>query len=186
MNFKQFHKNIVHHLLGADLGRQLQVYNHNVVETVCGKVFVDYQPTKFSTLEEAKQYLCQQKTQSELQQQIQQELYQEMLSNKVADIIRKYHGGVRITDTLIESYIELASSKIFTTDSVVYELRKHNTLDRLLEGFVDCKLSDGSTVIVSEDTQRKLNNIFGQHPDVVSYMRESKHNFLNVINQLEE
>ena len=65
------------------------------------------------------------------------------------------------------------------------EIRKFNNFDRLIEGHVDYKLDDGSVVVISEETQQRINSTFGQHKDVVQYMRESKDNFLSVLNQLE-
>lgn len=186
MKFRQFHNSVFATLAGADVQRQVSCYGCTVVETVDGTVLVDMQPTEFESLEEAVDTIKQQKLQEDIQYEIQQELYEEMSSNRVADIIRKHHNNIKITDTLIESYIELASSKLFTTDPVAQEIRKFNKLDRLIEGHFDYKLNDGTRIVISESTQQQINNVFGQHQDVVEYMRESQDNFLSVLNQIEE
>lgn len=186
MKFQQFQSSIYSAVAGADVKRQSLYYGSAIVETVDGTVLIDRVETQFSCLEEASEYLKQQKLQEEIQRDIQQELYEEMSDNKIADIIRQYHSGIRVTDTLIESYVELASSKIFTADPVAQEIRKFNKLDRLIEGRLDYTLNDGTTIIISEDAQEKINNLFGQHDDIISYMRTSQKAFLSVLNQIEE
>lgn len=185
MNFKQFHNTVYTKALGADVARQSQAYEHIITECVNGRVFVDNSETSFSSLEEAVDSFKQQRIQDDIQQEIQTELYREMSDNVVADIISTHHD-VKVTDTLIESYVELASSKLFTTDPVAHDIRKYNKLDQVLEGRLDYVLNDGSTVIITEGTQQLINNKFGQHQDVIEYMRESKDTFLDVLNLIEE
>lgn len=186
MNYTQF-KNIAYsNKLGADVKEQCSYYESVLTETVDGYVFVDGQLTDFSSLEEAKENIKQQIIQEDIQKEIYQELYEEMSYNKIAEIINEYHEGIKVTDTLIESYIDMASSKLFTLDPVAHTITKFNRLDRLVEGRLDYRLEDGSSVVISEDTYQKINNIFAQHPDVVEYMRASSENFLDVVNAIEE
>lgn len=185
MKFKQFQNTVYQKVLGADVARQSQAYDHVVTECVDGRVFVNGSETSFSSLEEVVDSFKQQRIQEEIQQEIQSELYEEMSDNVIADIIKTHHK-VKVTDTLIESYVELASSKLFTTDPVAHDIRKYNKLDQVLEGRFDYQLNDGSTMIITEETQSRINNVFGQHQDVIEYMRESKDNFLDVLNQLED
>lgn len=186
MNFKQLQSAAFAKTVGCDLNRHTHCFGHTIAETADGKVWIDRKQTDFDSLEEAREYLHQQKIQQDIQHQIEQEIYEEMSDNKVADIIRSHYSDVKITDTLIESYIELASSKIFTADAVAQQIRKLNTFDKLVENRVDFVLKDGSVVVISDSTQTAINNIFGKHQDVIEYMRESKENFLSVVNQLEE
>lgn len=185
MKFKQFQNTVYNKALGADVVRQSQAYDHVLAESADGRVFVDGSETLFSSLEEAIESFKQQRIQEDIQQEIQNELYEEMSDIIVADIIKKHHD-VKVTDTLIESYVELASSKLFTTDPVAQDIRKYNKLDQVLEGHLDYKLNDGSVIIITEGTQRRINNIFNQHQDIIEYMRESKDNFLDVLDQIEE
>lgn len=160
-------------------------YGHFIQQSDRG-VFIDRHASEFSSLEEAVDYIKQQRIREELYQEIQQDHYSEISSNKIVDIIKHHHNNVRVTDTLIESYVELASSKSFTLDSVVLDIRNLNKIDRLIENRIDFQLNDGTVMVITEESQRKLNNIFGQHSDVVDYIRSSKDAFLSVLNQLEE
>lgn len=186
MYFRGLRSKLNEQAVGAEIKSQASYYGSSIVETAEGKVFVDQQETRFGSLEEAKQEIKQRMMYEDIQQELEKELYAEISYTKVADIIRKQYEDVKITDTLVESYIELASSKLFTTDPIAQEIRKFNNFDRLLEGHVDYKLDDGTTVVISEETQQRINSTFGQHKDVVQYMRESQKNFLSVLNQLEE
>lgn len=149
-------------------------------------MLVDRAETLFSSIDEAISHIKQHIIQEDIQKEIQQDVYEDMPDVTVADIIKEHHDGVRITDTLIESYVELASSKLFTTDPVAQDIRKLNKLDCVVEGRVDYVLNDGSKIIITEGAQEKINKLFRQHPDVVEYMRESVDNFLSVFDQIEE
>jgi hypothetical protein len=186
MNYKQFAQSISESVLGSEIVSQASVYGSTVVGTASGDVFIDNVQTDFSSLEEAKQYLKQQHIQEDIQKKIQQDLYEEMSYNKIADIIREHHGEIKVTDTLIESYVELASSKLFTLDPVAHDITKFNKLDHIVEGRLDYRLDDGTSVVVTEETYQQINKVFAQHPDVVEYMRSNAENFLTVINALEE
>ena len=52
----------------------------------------------------------QEKQNASLVEEVTKEIYEEIPNAKVAEIIKEYHE-VKVTDTLIESYLELASSK---------------------------------------------------------------------------
>lgn len=121
----------------------------------------------------------------ELIEEVTKEIYEEIPNTKVAEIIKEYHD-VKITDTLIESYIDLASSNIFSVDPVICELRKYNKLDRLVEGKLNYTLNDGSVVAINEATQDYLNKLLNNQTEIIEYMRESKTNFLKVLQQIGE
>ena len=141
--------------------------------------------TQFESLEEAKKYIKTQSYSAKLNDKISEETYEELSDIKVANIIKEYQD-VKVTDTLIESYIELASSNIFTVDPVVYEIRKLNKLDVVIEGKIHYELNDGSVVAISEATQENLNNLLQNQKEIIDYMRESKENFIHVVEKLEE
>jgi hypothetical protein len=113
------------------------------------------------------------------------DLYEGISHSKIAKIIKEHHD-VRITDTLIESYVNLASTNTFSVDPVVYELRTINRLDRLIEGKINYTLNDGSIVAINEQTQELINKVLSDQIEIISYMCESKDNFLKVINQIGE
>lgn len=120
-----------------------------------------------------------------LVEEVAKETYSEIPEAKVAEIIKEHHD-VKVTDTLIESYLELASSNIFTVDPVICELRKYNKLDKLIEGKIHYTLSDGSVVTISESTQELLNKLLQGQTEIIDYMRESKEQFIHVIEKIGE
>jgi hypothetical protein len=119
-----------------------------------------------------------------LKEEVVKETYEEIPDTKVAEIIKEYHD-VKVTDTLIETYLELASSNIFSVDPVICELRNYNKLDRLIEGKVHYILQDESIVAISEATQERLNKLLQGKTEIIEYMRESKNNFLHALEKLE-
>lgn len=134
---------------------------------------------QFSSLEEAKKY-----TKDHISaQEIIESIDITIPENKVASYIKKHYNIEKITDTLIESYIELASSNIFTIDPVILEMK---TESALIAGKLDYSLEDGSVVAISESTQSKLNSLLKDYPEVVQYMRESKDNFMRVVKEIRE
>lgn len=117
-------------------------------------------------------------------EEITSDTYEDISDSKIASIIKEYHG-VKVTDTLIESYLELAKSKAFTVDPIAADIRNLNKFDKLVEGKIDYILEDESIVAINEETQLLLNKLLQDNYDIVSYMRESKENFLQVIQQIE-
>jgi len=132
---------------------------------------------KFSSLEEAKKYCKDHITTLEILEDIDLTIPE----NKVASYIKKHYNIEKITDTLVESYIELASSNIFTIDPVVLEMKLNSSL---IAGKLDYTLEDKSVVAISESTQNKLNMLMRDRADVVQYMRESKENFMRVVKEI--
>lgn len=181
MYYGQFLKTIK----GADVVESVSSFGHTIELKTNGGVSIDNEPTEFKTLEEARKYIKNKTISEKLEAQISNESYDEISENQIAKIIKEYHN-VKVTDTLIESYIDLASSKLFTVDPVVYEIRKLNKLDVVVEGKVHYDLADGNTVAVSKLTQETLNNLLQNQTDVVEHMRESKENFMRVIEQIKE
>ena len=102
---------------------------------------------------------------------------------KIVDLIRKHHNINKITNTLVESYRELASSNIFSIDPVLVEIKQKTSN---LPGKLEYSLNDGITVAINEDTQCLLNTLLEDKYQIVEYMRESKENFMHVIRELED
>lgn len=184
MYFKQFSKKLSEQTY-AEVEAQLRSYGHLIEQTTDGVILIDQTETEFNSLEEARHWIIQQYNNNKLVENIANEVYELLDDNKIATIIKEQHD-VKVTDTLIESYKELASSKMFTIDPVVTQIRSLNKLDKLVEGKIDYKLDDGTVVAIDEETQDRINNLLQNHKDVVELMRESKENFLSVIRKLEE
>lgn len=179
MNFQQFTKRIKQDICGTQIQEESECHGYNIILSEDGKVFVDFKETELSSIEEAKEYI----NQIVLDEELTQELYEEIPQIKIAELIKEYHE-VKVTDTLIESYLELASSKLFSADPVIQGIRTMNSTDNLIEGKIDYKLDDGSTVAIDEQTNQQINNLLAEHSDIVEYMRKSKDNFMHVIREL--
>jgi len=146
------------------------------------KVYINNEKTYLvvESLEEARQNIVNYIKTSKLIDDIDNSIPEE----KIAVLVRKYHDVNRITDTLVESYIELASSNIFSIDPVITEIKKQTISN--FNGKLEYTLSDGSIVAIDEQTQNNLNMLLKNKYEIVDYMRESKNNFIRVIKQLGE
>lgn len=113
------------------------------------------------------------------------ESYEDIEDGRIATIIREHHD-IKVTNTLIESYRELAASKIFTVDPIVQEIKKLNKLDSIVENKIHYTLNDNSVVAINEDTQEVLNNLLSKDKQVIEYMRENKSNFFYVLKKIKE
>ena len=109
------------------------------------------------------------------------EVQRKAIEEKIVSLIRKHHSIDRITDTLVESYIELASSNIFTIDPVIVEIKQKTSS---LPGKLEYTLEDGNTVAINEDTQKLLTTLLDDKYQIVEYMRESKENFMRIIKEV--
>lgn len=181
MKYYQFTKSIKR----PNVVESIRSYLQLIEKTEDGLVLVNGIETKFKTLEEARHHVIQKHIAEQLEQDVSRNLYEDLSDNTVAHIIKEYHD-VKVTDTLIENYISLASSKIFTIDPVVLEIRKLNKLDSLVENKLHYVLNDDSIVAISERTQSFLNNLLQDQTDIIEYMRESKEHFFHVLKQIEE
>ena len=160
-------------------------YLQLIERTEDGKILINGLNVEHKTIEEARKYLKEDYDTNQLADKIAKDTYQEISENTVAGIIKEYHD-IKVTDTLIESYVELASSNIFSVDPVVQKIRSLNKLDRVVEGKLHYVLADNSTVAINEETQDRLNKLLGNQTEIIEYMRESKENFFHVLEQIEE
>ena len=120
-----------------------------------------------------------------IEEQAKKELYEELSDKTIANIIKE-HYDIKVTNTLVESYKQLASSNIFSVDPVVQNIRSLNKLDRIVENKIHYVLNDESIVAINETTQERLNKLLENQTEVIEYMRESKDNFMFVLTKLEE
>jgi hypothetical protein len=160
-------------------------YAHQIIENDKGQYFVDgiLVESNVSTLEEVKRFTNLEDSVSETKFKI----YEDISDSKVVKIIKKYSENTKVTTKLIESYMSLASSKVFTVDPVLLEMRTSYKLGNLIDGKLDFKLNDGKSVAISEDTMNKISNILNNSNDkeeILNYMRESVNNFMHVVKQV--
>jgi hypothetical protein len=168
-----------------DVVESIRSHLHLIEKTSDDIVLIDGKETEFNSLEEARQHIKNEYTSHKLEEQVSKDLYEDLSDITVANIIKEYHD-VKVTDTLIENYISLASSHMFSVDPVVQKIRSLNKLDRLVEGKLHYVLSDNSIVTIEETTQERLNNLLQNQKEIIEYMRESKENFMHVLQLIEE
>lgn len=181
MHYSQFTKK----LSGIDVVESVRSYGTLIQKTADNKIFVGEELSDFATIEEARTYIKNKQYSDTLEQEISKEIYQNISENRIANIIKEHHN-IKVTDTLIESYIELASSKMFTVDPVVQKIRSLNNLDFVVENKIHYVLNDGCVVAINDSTQEELNNLLQNNKEIVEYMRESKNNFLYVLSKIKE
>jgi hypothetical protein len=163
----------------------IRSFRQLIERTEDGKILINGLETELTSIEEARQYIKQDYISHKLEEQISKQTYEELSEHTVANIIKEYHD-IKVTDTLIENYIQLASSNMFSVDPVVQDIRALNKLDRLVEGKLHYVLNDNTIVAISEGTQTRLNNLLQNQTEIIEYMRESKENFFHVLEQIEE
>ena len=169
----------------SNIVESVRSYLQLIEKTEDGKILINGLNTKHKSIEEARNYIKEDYHTKQLAEKIAKDTYQEISEHTVASIIKEHHN-IKVTDTLIESYVELASSNVFSIDPVVHKIRSLNKLDRIVEGKLHYILADNSTVAINEDTQDILNKLLGNQTEIIEYMRESKENFFHVLEQIEE
>jgi uncharacterized membrane protein YgaE (UPF0421/DUF939 family) len=102
---------------------------------------------------------------------------------KVVMLIKKHHNIDKITNNLVESYMELFSSNMFSIDPVITEI-KQNSIE--LSGKLQYVLEDGTMIAINEHTQKRLFALLEDKYQIVEYMRKSKSNFMHVVKELKE
>jgi len=168
-----------------DVVESIRSYAQLIEKTESDKILINGIETEYTSIKEAREYVRQEYISKQLEKQISTELYEDISENKVANIIKEYYD-VKVTDTLIENYIQLASLHMFSVDPVVQKIRKLNKLDNLVEGKLHYVLNDKSIVAISESTQEQLNNLLQNQMEIIEYMRESKKNFFYVLERIGE
>jgi hypothetical protein len=181
MQYKEFTKS----LKRPDVVESIRSYRQLIERTEDGKIYINGIEQKFKTIEEARQYIKQDYISHQLEETVSKQTYEELSEHTVANIIKEHHD-IKVTDTLIENYIQLASSNMFSVDPVVQKIRSLNKLDRIVESKLHYVLKDESIVAISERTQDRLNNLLQNQKEIIEYMRESKENFFYVLEQIEE
>lgn len=179
MYYKQFLKTL------TEADETIRSFGQLIEKTKEGKVLINGSDHGHKTLEEARKYIKADYDTHQRAGKIAEDTYQEISENTVANIIKEHHD-IKVTDTLIESYIDLASSKIFTIDPIVQKIRSLNKLDEIIENKLHYKLNDDNIVAINETTQEQLNNLLADQKEIVEYMRDSKENFFYVVDKIKE
>lgn len=160
-------------------------YGHQIIQNDKNEYYVDGTliESKLDNLEEVKRYIELEESASGTKIKI----YETISDTTIAKIIKKYNEDIKVTTTLVESYMSLASSKVFTVDPVLLEMRSSYKTAHIIENKLDFKLNDGKQIAISEDTVNKIANVLNNSKDkeeILNYMRESVDNFTSVVKQL--
>ena len=106
------------------------------------------------------------------------ESYFDIPKEKIASIISKHHD-TKVTDSLIEAYIEIAAERKFTLDETILAIREQNRLDRL-----EFILEDQSKIVLTQESLDLLKPYLNE--DAISFMRESKENFMQIFELIQK
>lgn len=150
-------------------------------KTIC--VFTDFSVSvdgikleeEFKSLEEAKRFIRKYVYNNKIIESIDTDIP----NTKVANYIKQYHNIDKVKDTLIESYLELASSGTFSVDPVITEIKKSQL--STFANKIEYVLEDNTKIAIDVATQELLNNLLKNKNEVVTYMRENKTNFMAVL-----
>lgn len=182
MEYTAFRNKVKSIVTNAEIVESIQYFDKTISVSADSRIFINNEEVKVKTLDEAKSYI----DTTELKQDIQKEIYEEVLENDIIRIIKEEHKTNKVTENLLEAYIDFASSKIFTTDKTVHRIRELNKHDCVLEGKFDYLLEDGSVVFIEKTLQELLNNYLATDVSLIEYMRESKENFTAIVEKVLE
>ena len=90
------------------------------------------------------------------------------------------HYDIDPDTELLEAYAAVLHSNRFSVDPVIIENRINNST---IPNKLEYVLEDGSTVAISEETFKLCNHHINTNK-VVSFMNESKENFISVIKEI--
>lgn len=186
MKLNEFVKNLYSRI--GNYGNVVTVASHcghQILENDEGDYFVDgiMLESKLDGLEEVKRYIELEESASETKIKI----YETISDNKIAKIIKKHNEDIKVTTKLVESYMSLASSKVFTVDPVLLEMRSSYKTAHIIENKLDFRLNDGKQIAISEETVNKIANLLNKSKDkeeILDYMRESVEHFMSVAKQV--
>jgi len=149
-----------------------------------GSFYIDGTETYFKTLAEVKSFLKNKELVKNIKLDIIKETYRDN-KNKFIEFIKEEHN-IRVTNSIIDQYINLAEAKVFSIDPVVLKIRTFNTFDTMVENKIDYILDDQSNIAISYETQNKLNTILENNQEALEFMRTSSTNFLKILKVIEK
>ena len=176
MNFQQFVRKMKEAICESKIQEESIFMGHNILLSEEGSVFIDFKKTQLTSIGEAKDFI----NHINLENTLNQEILENVSEIQIADIIREHHN-IKVTNDLIESYLNLATSKAFSLDPVISEIRSFvsSPINK-----IDFVLNDNSIVAIDEETLVKLENLIGDKYHIVNYMCESVNNFMQIVKEL--
>lgn len=161
----------------------IQYLNH-IIHEENGSYFIDDRETYFKTLAEVKSFITNQDIIKDIKSDIIKETYNDN-KDKFIQFIKQEHN-IKVTNNILNQYINLAEAKVFSIDPVVHRIREFNVFDTLIENKIHYKLNDGSIIAISHETQNKLNTILENNQEALEFMRTSSTNFLKILKVIEK
>lgn len=177
--YKQFVCDVNAAILQTEITESVYYFGHTISLDEANNVYIDGMVYEGNSIDDGKLLVDNKIIENQVSNQLQS--YDTNVIVEAVINAAKQHNNIRLTNTIVSNYIEILESKQFTIDPVVLSVKQQS----LVEGRYDYILDDGNTVVISEQLQDTINNIFQDYPDVINYMRSSVDNFLNVIDQLE-
>lgn len=115
--------------------------------------------------------------------EVSKDFYKELSKDTIAHFLKE--SEQRITDQIIEAYREEAASDSFTLNETVLKLRRLNNfyLPFIAEKYYFV-LEDNSTVLVSYETIKKLNELKVDKDQLITFMQKSQENFCKIVEKL--
>ena len=159
-------------------------YLNHMIQEDNGSFYIDGTETYFKTLAEVKSFLKNKELVKNIKLDIIKETYRDN-KNKFIEFIKEEHN-IRVTNSIIDQYINLAEAKVFSIDPVVLKIRTFNTFDTMVENKIDYILDDQSNIAISYETQNKLNTILENNQEALEFMRTSSTNFLKILKVIEK
>lgn len=170
MNFSSFKKSLNQTLIGESIKIQ-SVFGSDLIQIgESGQIYINYKKTDLSSIEEAKERINRESLDHSTNRQL------------VINAINSYDSSIRITEDLIDEYSRLAESNLYTIDPIIMEVKSSSV--NFLNKY-EFSLNDGSIIAIDEDTQTRLMSTINKY-EIVDYMRESKENFMRVVEQIIE
>lgn len=172
MKYSQFVKRQQDLLYECPISKEARIEGNHVAILENGNVFMNRQQTGFSSLDEAIRFI---KTET-YKEKAWVEAFNKLPANTLASIIRE-HNKDKITNSLIESYLDVAFNKTFTVDPIVIKIRELVELNAI-DGKIDFVLEDGSTVAIGKPLLEKLSL---ENDKYIDNMRKSINAFHNAL-----
>jgi len=116
---------------------------------------------------------------------IREEIFRGTPRHLVAEAIAKSQPEVRITEKVVDFYLDIAASRQFTIDETVNKIRELDSFKGIFENYKTFVLDDNSEVVISEEMYVKVCESIN-NTDVLQFMRANKDNFMSVVNILKE
>lgn len=177
MIYREFIKRIAESLYSQEVKMQCLVLGVPVSILEDNTIVMNHRKTNFTSLNEVREFI----KEFDLKESVRTEAFKTIPSNTVATIIRE-HSNDKITNVLLESYLQQAIAREFTTDPIVLKLRNLFPIESI-NSKIDFVLEDGSIVAISKTLLERLSS---KNDKYIEDMRKSIDSFTHSIRNIIE